>query len=37
MDAESTSSLFNAVAFLFAAIVIVGVLVYAALISRRAK
>jgi len=37
MDAGSTSSLFNVVAFLFAAIVIVGVLIYAALISRREK
>lgn len=34
MDAGTTSTLFNVVAFLFAAIVIVGLLVYAALISR---
>jgi hypothetical protein len=37
MDPEATSSLFNVVAFLFAAIVIVGVLIYAGLISRRSK
>jgi hypothetical protein len=37
MDAGASSTLFNIVAFLFAAIVIVGMLVYAGLISRRQK
>lgn len=37
MDTGTTSSLFNIIAFLFAAIVIVGLLIYAGLISRRTK
>lgn len=37
MDTGTTSSLFNIIAFLFAAIVIVGLIVYAGLISRRSK
>jgi hypothetical protein len=37
MDAGASSALFNIVAFLFAAIVIIGMLIYAGLISRRSK
>jgi hypothetical protein len=37
MDSGSSSALFNVIAFLFAAIVIAGALIYAGLISRRSS